>query len=224
MSIELSEGPLSWEELLEACHVQFAAFEGFDLDQWLRRREDPTEQDVIDSAREKSRLQADQKYKLLVARIDGKIVGYTVWMVPKRCRPAPTISHTLWEYALSFQDKVSDFFFSRHPRMDPDRLKIFKNAQKESMKRIMKDDEDRWWYLCILIIHPNYQRKGIGGKMLQWGLRQAKETGERAYLESSLAGDALYIKHGFTQNGSITIGGPKAGGGKEVYLKCFVYG
>lgn len=52
-------------------------------------------------------------------------------------------------------------------------------------------------FLKLLIIDPDYQRKGLGGKLLKWGIDQAAQQGVPAWLESSPMGKALYEKNGF---------------------------
>lgn len=52
-------------------------------------------------------------------------------------------------------------------------------------------------YLHVLAVHPNHQRKGIGRKLIQWGLDEADRLGLIAYLEASADGARLYEQTGF---------------------------
>lgn len=52
-------------------------------------------------------------------------------------------------------------------------------------------------YLHVLAVHPNHQRKGIGRKLIQWGLDEADRLGLIAYLEASADGVRLYEQTGF---------------------------
>lgn len=52
-------------------------------------------------------------------------------------------------------------------------------------------------YLQVLAVHPNHQKKGIGRKLLQWGLDEADRLGLISYLEASTDGIRLYESTGF---------------------------
>ncbi|KAH8690707.1 acyl-CoA N-acyltransferase [Talaromyces proteolyticus] len=52
-------------------------------------------------------------------------------------------------------------------------------------------------YLQALLVHPEHQRKGIGRKLLQWGLDEADKLGLITSLESTPEGRRLYEKAGF---------------------------
>jgi predicted N-acetyltransferase YhbS len=44
---------------------------------------------------------------------------------------------------------------------------------------------------------PEYQGKGLGKALVQWGCEQADEEGVPAYTEATAAGRPLYAKLGF---------------------------
>lgn len=46
---------------------------------------------------------------------------------------------------------------------------------------------------------PDHQRKGLGGLLIQHVLAQVDRLGRRAYLESSVAGEGLYLKFGWKE-------------------------
>jgi len=51
--------------------------------------------------------------------------------------------------------------------------------------------------LFLLVVLPEYHRKGAGTMLLRWGLERADELGLEAYLEASMMGRPLYEKFGF---------------------------
>lgn len=59
--------------------------------------------------------------------------------------------------------------------------------------------------LGTLTTHPDYQRKGAGIMMLEWGLKEADRLGLPAYLEASPAGKPLYERYGFENVGEMTM-------------------
>jgi ribosomal protein S18 acetylase RimI-like enzyme len=57
------------------------------------------------------------------------------------------------------------------------------------------------WYLCFLGVSPKAQKRGVGRKLLQWGIDRSEEEGVPAALEASNAGIGLYDSAGFQQTG-----------------------
>ncbi|KAK5676147.1 hypothetical protein LTS10_011439 [Elasticomyces elasticus] len=51
--------------------------------------------------------------------------------------------------------------------------------------------------LHILVVHPDFHRRGVGAKLLSWGCEQADKHGVTACLESTPAGLELYKRFGF---------------------------
>ncbi|OCL06262.1 hypothetical protein AOQ84DRAFT_277811, partial [Glonium stellatum] len=51
--------------------------------------------------------------------------------------------------------------------------------------------------LASLTTDPDYQCKGIGRMMMQWGIEQADRNELSIYLEGTPAGKHLYDKLGF---------------------------
>jgi GNAT superfamily N-acetyltransferase len=52
-------------------------------------------------------------------------------------------------------------------------------------------------YLSILATEPKYHRRGAGGKLVEWAVKQADELGLETYLESSPEAKLLYERWGF---------------------------
>ncbi|OAL74557.1 hypothetical protein A7D00_0150 [Trichophyton violaceum] len=51
--------------------------------------------------------------------------------------------------------------------------------------------------LNLLAVHPDYQRRGIGGALVKHGLEEAKKLDMPTWLEASPEGFPLYTAHGF---------------------------
>lgn len=46
-------------------------------------------------------------------------------------------------------------------------------------------------------VHPDYQGKGVGAQLMQWGINMAEQLNLPIYLESTVEGVPLYLKLGF---------------------------
>ncbi|KAI9704370.1 MAG: hypothetical protein M1836_007233 [Candelina mexicana] len=66
--------------------------------------------------------------------------------------------------------------------------------------------------LGVLVVHPAYQRRGAGAKLLEWGLERADTLGIPSYLEASKAGYGLYQKHGYEEVDEVVTDMGKWGG------------
>ncbi|KAK5166502.1 uncharacterized protein LTR77_008045 [Saxophila tyrrhenica] len=55
------------------------------------------------------------------------------------------------------------------------------------------------WYLEIVATSPTHQGKGVGSKLMRWGLERADAQGMEAYLEASPEAVPLYEKLGFRE-------------------------
>jgi GNAT superfamily N-acetyltransferase len=62
------------------------------------------------------------------------------------------------------------------------------------------------WLLANLVTHKDYQRRGIGARLVKWGLDQAEAERVPCGVESSSAGLRLYQKMGFRQFDNMRYG------------------
>jgi GNAT superfamily N-acetyltransferase len=62
------------------------------------------------------------------------------------------------------------------------------------------------WYLEFLIVDPSHQRKGLGRKLVRYGVDLADEDGVCASVIASEAGDGLYVSCGFEPVGYMQEG------------------
>lgn len=64
--------------------------------------------------------------------------------------------------------------------------------------------EERW-RLSYITVDPDCQGKGIGKRLVQWGLDRSEEEGSDAVLEATKAGQPLYEKLGFEVVGTTSV-------------------
>ena len=53
------------------------------------------------------------------------------------------------------------------------------------------------WYLSMLVVRKDVQRRGVGGMMMRYGCEKADEVGWKCAVNGSAEGKGLYEKHGF---------------------------
>ncbi|PVH97924.1 hypothetical protein DM02DRAFT_532181 [Periconia macrospinosa] len=76
-----------------------------------------------------------------------------------------------------------------------------------------KNDEDRrryfdgeeHWFLAPLITWKEWQGKGVGSKLLNWGIEKADREGVPLYLESAPTARAVYLHSGFVPLGKVNM-------------------
>lgn len=56
-----------------------------------------------------------------------------------------------------------------------------------------------------LYVRPEFQQKGIGGTLVEWGVQKADELGLIAYTEASPKGLGLYLRFGFEEIDRVTV-------------------
>lgn len=54
-------------------------------------------------------------------------------------------------------------------------------------------------------MRPEYQRKGLGSRLVKWGVDRADELGLSAYTEASEQGLNLYLRYGFKEVDRVTV-------------------
>ncbi|CZR59730.1 uncharacterized protein PAC_09624 [Phialocephala subalpina] len=114
----------------------------------------------------------------------GKIVGFVTWIMPKEkvvvsqaglgqkgigLPDLPGVNMELWG------EKVAG------PRQFHDR----------------DVDESKDMHLSFFFVHPDYQRRGIGSKLLEWGKQKGDELGAKIWLTSTPQARVAYEKNGW---------------------------
>ena len=70
----------------------------------------------------------------------------------------------------------------------------------------------QYGYVLVLVVVPEWHRRGVGGKLLQRYLDMLDEKGWESWIDASPAGMGLYQKLGWEQVGGVTIDLGKFGG------------
>lgn len=79
---------------------------------------------------------------------------------------------------------------------DPNKIDLFERTAPFH-QHLWSGDREESWYLEVLGVHPDYQGRGIGNNLVQWGLDQAERENICASVMSASGKDAFYQKCGF---------------------------
>lgn len=135
---------------------------------------------------------------VFAARRNGRLQGVAVWVPPRhypmrmtrRLRAIPAMARLA----------------TRMPR-------DFRNVARLGAAIDAVFPDEPVWYLQVLGVHPDAQRRGLGSRLLIPTLKNAHRTGIPCYLETSLpANVGYYQRFGFdliTAAGSVYPGGPE---------------
>ncbi|KAI4254295.1 MAG: hypothetical protein L6R42_007256, partial [Xanthoria sp. 1 TBL-2021] len=83
-------------------------------------------------------------------------------------------------------------------------------------------DEEKDYFLHLLIVLPPYQRKGLGTMLIREGLGAADRDNARTYIEASPMGLGLYKKFGWREIDDIVIDMRPHGGTGMASEKCLM--
>ncbi|KAL9012644.1 MAG: hypothetical protein Q9173_002599 [Seirophora scorigena] len=156
--------------------------------------------DPADQAEEHAPKQKAAQVDEAQQRNDGedKIVGYAIWRRYGESEQAKSWQSQTWaewfeSSLLQLEERYVSFF-----GLD----RSFSASQTRSLGAMgfFRDDfgaiPERW-HLHNLCVDPAYQRRGIGAKLLSWGLEQAAKEKVGVTLQTSTAGELLYRHMGF---------------------------
>ncbi|MCJ1379605.1 hypothetical protein MMC17_002707 [Xylographa soralifera] len=119
---------------------------------------------------------------------------------------AQDIAYVGWRHSKSRTDaKWAEMHANRYrpPEMNSELMDATSGACYLKRAKILKDSEA--FVLLELYVRPEYQRRGIGGDLVEWGLKKADELEIVAYTEASAEGLGLYLKHGFREVDRVTV-------------------
>lgn len=128
-------------------------------------------------------------YLKAVDEATGEIAGFAKWNVFQNRIPGPAKAEG------DFWDSEEEKAYCQHlmTEFNIDRTTFLKAAGGNAVN------------LDICVIDPKYQRMGIGGLLVGWGIDKADELGYDAIVESSVYGKSLYEKNGFVFQKDVTL-------------------
>ncbi|KAK4443353.1 puromycin N-acetyltransferase [Podospora aff. communis PSN243] len=122
------------------------------------------------------------------------IVGFAQWEQPGEATSGQEGEHD--------EDKATD-------ALDGEALARMMGAMEaEAKKQLGPDGHARMWYLAVLAIDPEHERRGIGRTLVRWGLEQAAaEEDGKVFLIATAEGKPLYEALGFRVLGEFDAAG-----------------
>ncbi|KAF3038153.1 hypothetical protein E8E12_007285 [Didymella heteroderae] len=172
---------VSDNELHRACIIEAAAYAGSDLNAVLFPGPFPpdSQQNRVDQLIQMRNDDPTAVYMQAIDKASGRMIASSKWHIYKT--PEET---TLPIRKLEFG-----------PGTNPEACMAFFGGMKERKSEIMGNRPHI--YLHMLHTDPEYQGRGAGSALLNWGKTKADKLGLPIYLESSAVGHEFYKKHGF---------------------------
>ena len=82
--------------------------------------------------------------------------------------------------------------------LDPSKVDILRDSEK-FFKHHWAGERQENWYLELLAVDPEFQGKGFGQELVEWGIKQAESENVHASVISSDGNDTFYLKCGFEE-------------------------
>jgi GNAT superfamily N-acetyltransferase len=153
--------------------------------------------------REYGRLELDPRTVIVGAIHDRKVVGVAIWCMPKELARPESVAKVIYRKFLEYLDMVEDILFPSW-WMNGDRYSQVERATGTFRKEHGLILEEVW-QLSLICVRPDYHRQGIGSRLMEWGLDQAKASGRKVYIEASPLGKGLCMKKGFKAVGEVVL-------------------
>ncbi|KAK1773868.1 acyl-CoA N-acyltransferase [Copromyces sp. CBS 386.78] len=76
-------------------------------------------------------------------------------------------------------------------------LRIVEKFTEKDREALGERGHEEYWYAILISVDPKQHRRGVGRKLVNWGLECARKEGRDAYLTATEAGKPLYEVCGF---------------------------
>ncbi|KAK0634458.1 hypothetical protein B0T17DRAFT_485472 [Bombardia bombarda] len=134
-----------------------------------------------------------------------EVVAFSVWAMPSP--PPGAASHETYRSPIGEPRPRNTL-----PMMRP--ITFGNCAREEAFKSACAANKDRFFdgpynkrhvFLKILLCHPDYQRRGAGTALTNWGIDAARRLGVNTTVFASPMGESLYEKLGFKKLGTFRV-------------------
>ncbi|OBT49905.1 hypothetical protein VE04_09239 [Pseudogymnoascus sp. 24MN13] len=157
---------------------------------------------------EKSFTAPGVKYFKVVLEDTGEIVAFSKWVYPHP--PDPNAEDP--ETAIRMQQHV--------PGSNEELVvEFFTKFLRGRRKWVVPETH---YFMSILAVRPEYQRKGLGSMLLTPVLEQADKENAKAFVQGSVQGVGMYLKHGWEEVDEILMDYSPYGGASDVKTALLV--
>jgi GNAT superfamily N-acetyltransferase len=227
LQIAPNAGYSSAELLREAAIIRILGFSDGVLNQWwamsradavMNTPEDIPPLRLYKQIRTQARQELAPDIVVVTALVDGQPAGIALWSPPKRLWRSETLAELIYRKALERKDVIEDWLYPS-TWIKGERYQRLKKEQADCADKYLGDGKiHEMWYLHVLVVHPQFQRKGVGATLLDWGLNHARSRREKVYLESTVFGEGLYRRKGFKEVGFLFLGE-----NDEIQMPCMLW-
>ncbi|KAF7881599.1 uncharacterized protein EAF02_006287 [Botrytis sinoallii] len=112
-----------------------------------------------------------------------RVLGVAMWLPPKSAGSPETWAEWIDSWAMWAQQVGMNIWYGRGG-LNVKRYYIWKDRQAEAQSNIWTDPRG-YYFLNIMVVHPDAQGRGIGKALAKEVTRIADAEGKRCYLESS---------------------------------------
>ena len=118
-------------------------------------------------------------------KVSSKLEGLCIWESPDDHQSAITIYDLIYGFSLVFRVGIISLFKMIKYRIWSTKIRNSINA-------------NRYWYLDVVVVSPEYQGKGFASQIIKPFLENTKYVGESVYLETQNINNVpIYEKYGF---------------------------
>lgn len=135
---------------------------------------------------------------------EERVVGYAIWERRGTSEEAKKLQKQTYRCALELTllnaTETYNSLIRADKSLDHERLRHFRSEAADGFVGISE-----MWKLHNLCVHVDYQRRGIGSMLIEWGKEQAEKEKVPIGLESSTAARSTYLKNGCREFGRLHI-------------------